>query len=677
MPRKNAAQKAATKAPQNGTAPVVPNVTVKKEPLNSHKPQNERPRKRAKLLDDSGDEEADFVPLNGDIKLNINEEYAARFEHNKKREERHRLEEKYGKDVPASKRAREEDEDNSENGSSSDETEDDDGLLGPDDEEFQATLQALKKKDPRIYDKTAKFYTEEAEDEEADGSEVKKEKPMTLKDYHRKNLLERNFNDDGDEDALPTYAQEQEALKNELVATVHADDDMDEEDDDFLTRKSAPEPQTAPTKVGLTEADVAEADRDPETFLSNFLSSRAWQTAAKDRFTALESDDSEEEARAEKFEEMYNMRFEDPSLSNVNILSHSREAVSKYSVRKDELNPRKRAREKERAKKDAAKAEREEEKARLKKLRMEEMEEKVKKIKHAAGLRGKDTDITEWTELLEHDWDDDRWDRELEKRFGDQYYAAGDADSDAEEEDGASKKKKVKKPKFDDDIDIKDLVPNFEDEDAVPDITLSDEEDGGVPVPEATGEDEDVDMADADPEEDSDSAPAKKKKTKKDRQKEKEDKKAASRRDRRILAQLVESTLPTDAELAASSNIAKEHIPFRYRETSPTTYGLTPLDILTASDSQLNTFVGLKKLTPFRDEERKAKDRKKVSKKGRLREWRKEVYEGEGMEAPKGPSGEKIPESGGGLDGEGAKKKKKRKNKKGKADGENGTGVEA
>jgi hypothetical protein len=58
----------------------------------------ERPAKRAKLLDDSssesnGEEEWNGVSSdggNGAVSLKINEEYARRFEHNKKREERQR-----------------------------------------------------------------------------------------------------------------------------------------------------------------------------------------------------------------------------------------------------------------------------------------------------------------------------------------------------------------------------------------------------------------------------------------------------------------------------------------------------------------------------------------------------------------------------------------------------------
>jgi protein KRI1 len=98
--------------------------------------------------------------------------------------------------------------------------------------------------------------------------------------------------------------------------------------------------------------------------------------------------------------------------------------------------------------------------------------------------------------------------------------------------------------------------------------------------------------------------------------------KASSRRDRRILEALADQQL----DFPTTSKKGAIFAPFRYREVSPTSFGLTHLDILAADDTQLNEFVGLKKLAPFRDEERKRKDKKRLGKKGRLRMWRKEVF---------------------------------------------------
>ena len=54
---------------------------------------------------------------------------------------------------------------------------------------------------------------------------------------------------------------------------------------------------------------------------------------------------------------------------------------------------------------------------------------------------------------------------------------------------------------------------------------------------------------------------------------------------------------------------------------------MTDVEILASSDAQLNEFVGLKKLAPFRSRVAKEADMRKYGKKKRLREWRKKIKE--------------------------------------------------
>jgi protein KRI1 len=491
-----------------------------------------------------------------------------------------------------------------------------------------------------VYDKSAKFYSDF--DPEA-LTKPKKEKPMTLHDYHRHNLLAGYAGEDADGDPPVTYQQEQDALKKELVGSMHAqakvkveddedeDEDEDEDDeDDFLVAKSMPQHEelsAAPKPKRITEEDVAAADKDPDTFLSNFMASRAWLPTEGAGFKALDEDDSEDERRADEFEEAYNLRFEDPKTANEKLMSFARD-VGKFSVRREEKSSRKRAREREQEKKEAAKREREEERARLRKLKIEEAEEKVNRIREAAGLKGKDIDLEQWRDIIEGDFDDDQWDREMKRRFGEQYYAENEdaeVSEDEEMEDAGSKKRKVQKPKWDDDIDIKDLVPDFKEDDDRPDIALSseDEADGGAPLPKEEEEDDDDDDDDGDAEE----APSRKKKTKKDRLQEKAEAKRAARKQRMKIEEMVDNSLPLHhTTLAASSSSKAPVTGFRYRETSPTSFGLSARDILFADDKALNEYAGLKKLAAFRDEEKKRRDKKKFSKKARLRQWRKETF---------------------------------------------------
>ncbi|KAH4353628.1 hypothetical protein HBH98_008110 [Parastagonospora nodorum] len=603
--------------------------------------ESSRPTKKAKLLDDSDNSDAE----DGGVTLKVNDEYAKRFEYNKKREEKHRLEEKYGKSKAF--QAPENDSEDSEEG-----VEEDDAAELLDetlDDEVNATLQALRAKDPAIYNKEVKFYRELEEDDDSK-DEGEKEQTMTLRQYHTKNLLEGNLPENDDEDAPPrTYAQEQEEVRQNLVKEMHAAAEEDGEGDDFLVAKPKPA-SSKKDRVKITTMDVLHADKDPETFLSNFMASRAWVPTDKARFQPLEDDDSSEDAAADEWENSYNLYFEDTSGANEKIMTYARDAVASTTVRRDDATGRRKAREAARAKREAERREKEQDLARLRKLKIEEMEQKVQQIRKIGGLSGRDFKIEEWKDVLEADWSDDQWDAEMQKRFGESYYEARDAGSGSDDERSKSKKKKPKKPKFDDDIDIKDLIPDFkDDEEERPDITLSSDE-------------EDLDAGAEDEESTSKSKSSKK------RKQERADAKSAARRDRRLIENLVASNLEYEAALAAKP---KAPTRFRYRETSPTTFGLTARDILLADDKQLNEFAGLKKLAAFRDPDKKKKDKKHLSKKARLRQWRKETFGDEdgpkgGFEVLDGGAGEPMEIDGSNvIEGEKKKKKRSRKRKAG------------
>lgn len=551
--------------------------------------------------------------------------------------------------------------------SSNDEEEDDEGILATPAVEagISSILKALKSKDPRLYDDSVKFYPpiEEDEDENHNTAEDSKpQKPMYLSDYHRENLLKGNVGaDEVDEDVPMTYAEEQEDLKKSIVEEMHAaieESEDDDEDGGFLVPKSKPKKSAAsqgvhPSRASKVkvEVDVATADKDPETFLSNFMAARAWVPSDGARFQPLESDDDEEDERADAFEAAYNLRFEDPKGSNEMLKSYARDAIAAKTVRREEPSGRKKQRDTIREKREAEKAERDEERARFRRLKIEEMEEKLQKIKKAAGIRGETLKDEDWTNFLDDGWDDERWEAEMNKRFGEDYYAEEEAGSGSDDEvnDSTSKKKKkVKKPKWDDDIDIKDLIPDFEEEESAqkPAFTLSNSE----------NEDE----------EDEDEPTRKKSKTSKDRQKEKQEKKKAARLERKKIEELVDSKM--DVDLPTKS---KAPSLFRYRETSPTSFGLTPRDILMAPDSALNQFAGLKKMASFRDVEKKRKDKKNLGKKARLRQWRKETFGNEdGPEIVIGGAAADDVEAEKNEDGdivEGSRKKKRSRKSKGGA----------
>lgn len=539
------------------------------------------------------------------------------------------MEAKLGKTNSLGKRKKSDDEgdgsDDSEDESSSEsDEEDEEGILATEalDAEIMATINAIKSKDPRIYQKDAKFYSnfEEEDEDEQPEEPKKKEKPMYLRDYHRENYLSgAALQEDKEEEPPKTFAQEQEELKKTVVKEMHAAADAqasgdEDEDGGFLIPKST---EPAPDKRKEIELDVENADKDPETFLSNFLAARAWIPTEDSKFHPFESDDEEEEARAEAFEEAYNFRFEDPNKINEKLITHARDATKKFSVRREEKSARKRRREAERLKKEEEKKQKEAERNRLRKLKIEELEEKVKKIKQTAGIKASDLTEEDWARFLDDNFDEKKWEEEMQKRFGEDYYAQQEVDESGDEEQGSGKKGKPKKPKWDDDIDIKDLVPDFEDEEK-PDFSQSD-----------------IDMDDAEEGEDGDDAEQdgeSKRKSKKSRTQEKKEKKREARLERRRIEEAVDRNLDLDLSLLPGAT-KKNTGGFRYRETSPQSFGLTARDILMATDAQLNKFAGLKKLATFRDPEKKRRDQKKLGKKARLRQWRKETFGDE--EGPK------------------------------------------
>ncbi|KAK4193660.1 KRI1-like family C-terminal-domain-containing protein [Podospora australis] len=601
--------------------------------------------------DDQEDGGATLGPAATSAQLKINEDYARKFEHNKKREELHRLQEKYGEngDEPSAS-------------SSEDESEDDEAVLITEDldAEISATLQAIKNKDPRIYDKDAVFY-KPFDPADLEKEKEKKEKPIYLKDYHRERYMAGDVGADEDKTADPqvprTYAQEQADLKNAILSEINnaAEEEEWSDDDAFIKPVKKDEPAATvngvhPSRVAhveLTEVDVKNADKNPEEYLSKFMASKAWAPPEGSNWQAFESDDGEDDNDdiADKFEHAYNMRFEDPTKSNEFLSTYSRNMANARSARKEVLTGRKRLRQLEKEKKEAEKKQREEERARLRTLKVNEASDRLAKIKQAAGLSGKSFTDEEWLKLLDDAWDDDKWEEEMKKRFDDKYYAeaddafrgsdASDDDeeeaegSDAEEDKKSKKKKKPKKPKWDDDIDIKDIVPDYVSDDEVqPEVLLSDEDLAMADAPAATVESSDEDSDEQD-------RPSKKRKTTKDLKKEKIAAKRAAAAERAKIEALVDTKLELEQPRAlagSSSSKKKPEFSFRYRETSPTSFGLTARDILLApSDAALNEFAGLKKLAAFRDAEKKRKDKKKLGKKARLRQWRRDTF-GKGYE---------------------------------------------
>jgi len=562
------------------------------------------------------------------------------------------------------------DEESSQNESES-ESEDENGVgMTPRLEaQIEAVRHAIRTGDPRLHDPTFQWY-----DNDDDGEEPavdKKEKPLYLRDYHRERYMRGDVGaeEDGQEQEVPkTYGQEQDQHKQAFLAAMKAGAGQgsveDGDGDDFFEPKETPRQKqdgVQPSKVPLlplTADDVANAHKDPEAYLERYIATRAWiapEGAAPPQFDPDQEDDDDELDLADQFENDYNLRYEDPSKSNEVLKSYSRTLVESRSVRREKKTRRKRGRERENEEKEAEKREREEERARLKKLKVKETHERSRKIKQAARVCNVELKGDELVKILDNSWENDQWEEEMVKNFDAQYFAEVEQ-FDGSDQNGAgpsTSKKKAKKPQWDDDIDVNDIVPDFESKDARPATVPSDSE---------ADEDE------------TDTPAAKKRKTDKDRKKQRADAKSTAHAEDAEIEALATTRLELD-DLASSFSAADgPAAPFRYRQTSPTSFGLTAADILMApSDAVLNEFASLKTLAPFRDAQKKAKDKKRLGKKARLRQWRRETFGREFEQT--GPQFEfgaqKQAPDGGEAPGdvEGPRPGKKRKRSKGKGKG--------
>lgn len=168
---------------------------------------------------------SNIVTTNLSDTFTINKKYAERFEHNKRREETHRLQEKVKREYII----RPGDENDSDSESSSSESDEGDVPVKFD-KQFADVLQKIKNKDPRLYDEEQKVFSSDDDDDDdssdSDSNKKTKKPPrkQTLRQVTAKQLLEGGaeaFETEEEEKSLmrktvtnKSYVEEQEDLKN-------------------------------------------------------------------------------------------------------------------------------------------------------------------------------------------------------------------------------------------------------------------------------------------------------------------------------------------------------------------------------------------------------------------------------------------------------------------------------
>lgn len=479
----------------------------------------------------------------------------------------------------------------------SSEEEDDYGELVTEEVEdgIKEVLTAIKNNDKKLFDPSVRFF-EDPEKAAAKIAKTSKEKPVYLKDYHRMNILSgETFKDDEDEamatvDGKQSFASQQKEEKAQILGEIKSqfksvdgeEENDDEEEDDFLIKK-APSKAQKVSDVALPDPAV-----DDEKFLEQFVSKHAWVPKEGDKVLNLdgpgaEEDEEEFEDAVEQFENAYNFRYEDPNAAE--IVSYAR---NQATLRRSGSNTRRRKREEEKEAKNSEKREKETAIQKKKTEKVNKLTDVLEQIRKEYGADINEEMVQKITgALLNGDFKDDQWDAVVSELFNEEYY------------------NQEAKPTWDEDDEI---MGDFYREEGQNE--------------EKQGESRDSDI---------DEEPVKKK-SRKEHKKEKLSKK----KDKKKVAELVENAIESN-KLALVDEVEEERksrsrernedgVKFRYREVSPESFGLTHREIFEAADTDLNEFIGLKKFAPYRAKELRAKDRRKVTKSKRVREWKKKVF---------------------------------------------------
>ncbi|KAA6422645.1 MAG: hypothetical protein FRX49_07505 [Trebouxia sp. A1-2] len=501
--------------------------------------------------------------------LKVNDAFARRLQHNKQREELHRLQERHPKEAAKAAQCVSAQQPSEEEGSS-EEDEDDGYIPNAVEKQIFETMLKIRNRDSSIYDSKKHFFADASDDDQPrqDGKATMKSKaskPMLLKDVIAQQALEHGAEAaDSDEEeaepAEPTYIQEQQDLKRNFLQARHTavkEEEKDGSGDDFgggvlhkRQRAGAQDEQSDGEAADLqqsldeyfgTDAPLNNDDR----FLRQYVLNKGWVDADEAGLPSYEEivgvHDDEDEAydeQADHFEAAYNFRFEEEG--GRQMITHPR--ILENTVRKtDDRRKRKRA---EKAQRKAAQESiQQQEVKRLKNLKGQQIQER-----DIAGPSGQDDAALD--ALMQGDFDPEQYDKQMAAAFGDVYYG--------DEDDGPG------------DILDDELQRQLNE---MADYDSANEEDpviAGHSAEEPKAEDSEEDAGAA---------------------------AAALALERSAVNKLLAEYDKLDYE----DDIGGLKTRFHYRTVAKEDYGLSTDEILRLKDKELNQLVGLKQMAPYRE----------------------------------------------------------------------------
>ncbi|EOY09750.1 KRR1 family protein, putative isoform 1 [Theobroma cacao] len=635
-----------------------------------------------KLFKDNEDAQNDDIS-----KIEINKEYARRFEHNKKREDLQRYEE-----LKKRGHVEESDDESDEDSSSSDgedEGFDDKTTLRKKDEDFFKALIMVRSHDPRLKEKDVKLFESDddessKQEEENEPKEKKDKKAMYLKDVVAKHLMEEGpdfqqhvaVNDL--KKKVKSYDEEQEEIKKALL---DATEEVDNEDDGDFLRVKETKGKDEGEKEDLGDGEFSkkleeyfgeDEKMDENTkFLKEFFKNKMWidkEKTAGDLVVDNEAvddalRDEEEIERQEGYELEYNFRHEENAEDRV--IGYSRKVEG--SVRKKE-SKRKVQRERKEERMRIAEMERKEELKHLKNLKKEEIKERMKKVMEIAGIK-RDEECPFSAKDLEEEFDPEEYDKMMKAAFDEKYYDDDDMEFNSDS-DG------IEKPDFDKEDELLglpkgwDVLESHEGFLAARERNKHKLQKGGgndTEGEEEMGEEEKGELKNEEEEEeeeeddDDDEGKEHKNEDEEDDEERKEEEIEEGKRKRKRKLSIVQKALQEMWEefynLDYEDTIGDLKTRFKYVKTKPNRYGLKPKELLTLDEKELNQYVSLKKLAPYTDKEWKVPNSKRYQQKLRIRELLKEKqnYQKAGKKRSRDAAEQSTSRIGGGKEDKKAK----------------------
>uniref|UniRef100_A0A2M3Z5U7 Protein KRI1 homolog n=1 Tax=Anopheles braziliensis TaxID=58242 RepID=A0A2M3Z5U7_9DIPT len=521
--------------------------------------------------------------------------------------------------------------------SSDDETTDEEIVDEDFDKEFFRTLAFLKRKDPNKYTEQPTFFQDVKPVEEvALTKRHRKEKPMTLKDYERKVMLEKGgvFEDEEDPDVervqrpeSPSLVEQQKRIKEEIkqalkkVASSEDESDQEARDDgpaakgggllkERVRSKAETEKEQADYRRWLADqaADVEPPSEEvkalqplkhfwtseklskEDAFLKDYILNKRFvqggDIPSYDDIVAT-SEDEEELEKQEEYERQYNFRFEEPDPEYIKRYPRTVEDTVRI-----ERNKRQEQRQALKERKQKEKEQQRRELEELKAVKLREIKERIQRLKEIAA-----TEKLAMNEAdLESDFDPDEHDRRMREMFNDEYYGVDEGDQ------------KPEFPELDEELGIE----NYDRDDALAVRKGGDDEDEEQDGPHC--EDDDFVM-DCDYEEQASAAKesgkealqqellestrSRKKKGRRQskfREVLKAEKPLFDPEDEKTFGEYIDEYYKLDYE----DMIGGMPCRFRYVETTPNDFGLSVEEILMANTRELNHWASVKKAVQIR-----------------------------------------------------------------------------